>query len=161
MKLLTLVTERSLSLSETQRERQIKRGLFVTHRGEPLAIPVDSLRNRETYLNRHLWRQDSLGRVFRPGVRWKPIQFTFQKRALEFLRDHVHRGIPRAYYTAVLGHDLHVSTWGELYGRHWHAGWANPFEPDNIEPSLDPWFTTFFSTHYVDHECDMGALCPK
>jgi hypothetical protein len=55
-----------------------------------------------------------------------------QQRILAFLRDHVHAGIPRAWYNLVLGHDLHVSTWATLHVKHFHALERNPFEPDQI-----------------------------
>ena len=51
----------------------------------------------------------------------------WQPKALAWLRDHVHRGIPRAYYKAVLGHDVHISTYGLLFVRYFHAGRADPF----------------------------------
>lgn len=44
-----------------------------------------------------------------------------QEKILAWLRDHVHPGLPRAYYIAVIGHDLHLTTWAELYARHYHA----------------------------------------
>lgn len=50
-----------------------------------------------------------------------------QKRVLAFLRDNVHPGIPRAYYNAVLGHDLHISMFGELYVQHFHVEQRDPF----------------------------------
>ena len=51
----------------------------------------------------------------------------WQPKALAWLRDHVHRGIPRAYYKAMLGHDVHISTYGLLWVRYFHAGRADPF----------------------------------
>jgi hypothetical protein len=51
---------------------------------------------------------------------------TWHRTALAFLRDKVHPGIPRAYYRAVLGHDLHVSTHAELYAVHHHATERDP-----------------------------------
>ena len=160
MKTLTQAPHRRLALSEANRDAQIKRGLYLTERGEPFAIPVDDLRHRETYQHRELWRQDAKHGVHRPGVRFAPVQFSFQKRTLGWLRDHVHPSIPRLYYTAALGHDLHVSTWAELYARQFHAGWANPFEPDKLESPIDPTFRSLFATHYVDHECDL-PVCPR
>src|SRR5262245_21771312 len=50
----------------------------------------------------------------RPGL---PLQ----TRLLMWLRDHVHENIPRAYYDLVLGHDLHIATWADLYVRQFHA----------------------------------------
>ena len=44
-----------------------------------------------------------------------------QARLLAWLRDHVHQGIPRRYYDLVLGHDLHLSVWADLYVRQFHA----------------------------------------
>jgi hypothetical protein len=50
-----------------------------------------------------------------------------QQRALAWLRDRVHPGIPRAYYKAVLGHDAHVSLEACLYVSHFHATQPDPF----------------------------------
>jgi hypothetical protein len=44
-----------------------------------------------------------------------------QARMLGWLRDHVHKDLPRAYYDLVLGHDLHIATYAELYVRQHHA----------------------------------------
>jgi hypothetical protein len=52
---------------------------------------------------------------------------TPQQRILAMLRDHIHPGIPRAWYQLVIGHDLHVSMWAELYVRHFHATQRDPF----------------------------------
>lgn len=146
-----VVPNRRLELSEERAELQMQRGLYVVSRGERLAIPVDRIAEPTTFLNRALWRQDEQGRVFRPGVKFSPPRTEWQRRALAWLRDHVSRDIPAMYYRAVLGHDLHVSMFGDLYGRHWHAGWANPFDPDRVDLPLDITFT---------HDCDMGAACP-
>lgn len=116
---------------------QFQRGLYTVQRGERFAIPVDRLRAPTVFLNRDLWRRDGQGRVFRRGTLLQPRRFAFQKQALTWLRDHVHPEIPYWYYLATLGHDLHLSTWGELYGVHWHVGWANPFNPEQIDPPLD------------------------
>ena len=85
----------------------------------------------------------------------------WQGKTLAWLRDNVNQNIPYWYYMATLGHDLHVSTWADLSAKHWHAGWANPFEPDLLEESLDPTYATLFATHWVDHECRLGRLCPR
>lgn len=50
-----------------------------------------------------------------------------QQRLLAWLRDHVSPGIPRAWYRLALGHDLHVSTWAELYAVHFHTSEPDPF----------------------------------
>ncbi len=50
-----------------------------------------------------------------------------QQRLLAWLRDHVNAGIPRVWYRAVLGHDLHMAVWGELYAQHVHANERDPF----------------------------------
>ena len=51
----------------------------------------------------------------------------WRARVLAFLRDNVNPEIPRMYYKAVLGHDLHISTYAELYVRHYHATERDPF----------------------------------
>lgn len=51
-----------------------------------------------------------------------------QEKILAWLRDHVHQGLPRAYYRAVLGHDIHQTMWAELYVRHYRPAedwWEN------------------------------------
>lgn len=50
-----------------------------------------------------------------------------QKRVLAFLRDHVSAEIPRMYYNAVVGHDLHLSMCAELFVKHFHATEKDPF----------------------------------
>lgn len=137
-----VVENRSLPLSEPQAETQIQRGLYTVNRGVRLAIPVDNIKRRNEFLKQDLWRQTPDGDVYRKGTRFKPYRMNFQRKALEFLRDKVNSNIPYLYYMAVLGHDLHVATWGDLYARHWHAGWANPMNPDMLQTALDPTFET-------------------
>lgn len=157
-----IVPHRSLALSEAQAEVQIQRGLFTTERGVRLAIPVDRIKQPEVFLNRDLWRQDREGRVYRPGARFSAPGTQWQGKLLGFLRDHVNENIPAYYYRAVLGHDAHLSIQGNLFARHWHAGWANPFNPDKVEMALDPKFQTFFDTHFRGpHDCRLGSLCPS
>jgi hypothetical protein len=49
------------------------------------------------------------------------------------------------------GHDVHVTQWANLSARHFHARWANPFEPDRYDAPLDDrWI----------HDCDKGSACP-
>ena len=57
---------------------------------------------------------------------WKSRSF-WRARILGWLRDHVYASIPRWYYALVLGHDLHLSTYGELFVRHFHANEPDPF----------------------------------
>lgn len=51
----------------------------------------------------------------------------WRQNVLAWLRDHVWNGLPSWYYRAVLGHDLHLSTYAELYVRHYHATERDPF----------------------------------
>lgn len=155
------VPQRSLALSEAQAEVQIQRGLYTIDRGVRLAIPVDRIKEPNVFLNRDLWREDRYGRVFRPGVRFNPPGTEWQGKVLAFMRDKVHPGIPGLYYRAVLGHDLHLGIRGDLSARHFHAGWANPFNPDLVDLPLDPNFQTLFDTHFRGpHNCRLGNNCP-
>lgn len=154
-----VVPDRALAFSERDAAVQVQRGIYTVERGERIALPIDHVKRPHDFKGRRLWERDREGRVFRPGVRMQPHGFTVQRRVLEFARDHVHESIPYWYYLATLGHDLHVSTWGNLYARHWHNGWANPFTGE-VAPALDPTFATLFATHYVEHACDLPA-CPK
>lgn len=51
----------------------------------------------------------------------------WRQELLAWLRDHVHNSIPHWYYSFVLGHDLHISTFGELHIQHYHANQPDPF----------------------------------
>lgn len=154
-----VVPFRRVALDEATHERQVKRGLFTSEKGEPLAIPVDKLSDPSTFLDRSMWRQSPGGRVYRPGARSGPPRTNWQRKMLELGNKYLSPNFSAHYYYAVLGHDLHVSTFGDLYGRHWHRGWVNPFDPDRRDAPLDPGFTTLIDTHYVSHECDL-PMCP-
>lgn len=55
------------------------------------------------------------------------VSESLQQRLLCYLRDNVHRDIPRHWYKLVLGHDLHVSTFGELHFQQYHAHFRDPW----------------------------------
>lgn len=79
-----------------------------------------------------------------------------QQRLLAFLRDHVHRGIPRAWYQLVLGHDAHLSVWAELYVKHFHATQRDPFTGElgwweNVGRVSQGKVTTAFRNNIVDN----------
>jgi len=155
-----IVEHRRFPLSERDAEEQINKGLFITNGGERFAVPVDTIKDRTTYQHRVLWSKDKDGRIYRPGVRFKPYSTGLHTKVLGFLRDNVNKNIPYLYYLAVLGHDIHVTMRGDLYGRHFHVGWTNPFEPDRLDLPIDPTFDTLKRTHWVNHECDL-AICPQ
>lgn len=134
---MPVVPHRRLALTEEQARLQRQRGLYTVHRGEAVPIPFDHHTRPQVFLDRELWRQDSVHGIYRPGVKFHPPGTHVQKRVLTWLRDHVHQDIPYWYYLAVLGHDLHVSTWGDLYAKHWHVGWTNPFNPEQMDEPLD------------------------
>lgn len=52
---------------------------------------------------------------------------SYQHRILTWLKKNVYYGAPRWWYMLVLGHDLHISTFGELYIKHFHATQRDPF----------------------------------
>jgi hypothetical protein len=86
----------------------------------PTPAPRDLVRHPAGH-----YRRDRRGLLLRN--RPDPSRTTPQQRLLAWLRDHVHEGIPRAYYKALLGHDLHVSTFAALYVKHFHYGQPDPF----------------------------------
>jgi len=152
------VEHRRVPLTEQQHALQLQRGLYVTERGERLAVPVDRKSDRTVFLDRQMWERDSEHGIFRPGVKFDPPRTQWQRKTLEFLRDHVHESIPSRYYYATLGHDLHVATWGDLRAVQWHRGWADPFTGEQTGP-LDPTFQTLHDTHWVEHDCRL-EICP-
>lgn len=78
-----------------------------------------------------LIRDDDFGHYWKPREKLlyeaKDWSEAWQKQVLAWLRDNVNSEIPRAYYRALLGHDLHVSIFGELYLKHFHADLRDPF----------------------------------
>ncbi|KKN36036.1 hypothetical protein LCGC14_0777750 [marine sediment metagenome] len=77
-----------------------------------------------------LIRDDELGHYYKGRERHlyqNKTRSFWRHNALAWLRDHVSAAIPRLYYNLVLGHDLHISTYAELYVRHFHATERDPF----------------------------------
>lgn len=75
---------------------------------------------------------DLVGGHYKPGIRTLPVGKPIQYRLLCWLRDHVHRGIPRAWYNLVLGHDLHIGVYASLSVKHFHTTQRDPFNPHKI-----------------------------
>lgn len=145
------VATRRIALTESLRVQQILKGLFVEVDGEKYALPIDSWEDRTVFLGRKMWVE---GPKFphRIGVKAKPPRSMWQGKTLAWLRDNVNNSIPALYYRAVLGHDLHVSTWGDLYAKHWHPGWASPFDRngESVRGAIDPTFETTVKTHWPE-----------
>ncbi len=136
-----------LPLNDKLAEQQVSRGLYTVQRGVSYPIPVDDLRSPRTFLNRKLWVKSKHG-IHRPGAKFvdpRDGMNSWQKRALGWARDNISERIPYLYYKATLGHDLHVSKWAKLSAKHWHRGWANPFNPEQNDAPLNPTF---------EHDCD-------
>lgn len=110
---------------------------------------------------RGLYVPDHMRGHYRPGrahllIESRPAGPPLQQRILAFLRDHVHAGIPRAWYQLVLGHDLHVSIWAELYVKHFHATQRDPFTGElgwweNVGMVSRGKVTTAFRNNIVDN----------
>ena len=66
---------------------------------------------------------------FRPFPLRHPDGPTFQQKLLTWLRDNVNQKIPDWYYNVVLGHPLHISTWGTLMAKHYRPTERDPFHP--------------------------------
>lgn len=124
-----------LPLSDSARDLQVQRGLYTVQRGERLAIPVDRLDTPTVYLNRDLWQRDAQGRVFRPGSRMEEPRIKWVETARRWLAQH-HPNLLYQLNLWTLGHDLHYSARANLYAKHWHIGWANPFDPERFDPPL-------------------------
>ncbi len=77
-----------------------------------------------------LVRDDELGHYYKDRKHYllhNKKRSLWRHNALAWFRDHIWEGIPRLYYNLVLGHDLHISTYAELYVRHYHATEPDPF----------------------------------
>lgn len=159
------VASRRTPLTDEQWDLQIQRDLFTTERGEKFALPIDHVKRPNDFMHQDLWRMDETHGVYRPGTKFHPLHFSMQRKALTWARDHINQEIPYWYYMLTLGHDVHISTSANLYGHHWHNGWANPFTGETEGP-IDPTFEALMKTHYVDHVCDLfnadgGSMCPR
>jgi hypothetical protein len=109
-------------------------GVVVHRRGGATKREAEerALDARLARLKRELVRDDSGGHFFpkRAGLLYQHRRWdtpSWQQAVLAWLRDNVHPGLPRAYYRALLGHDLHVSTFAQLYVEHFHASEPDPF----------------------------------
>lgn len=88
---------------------------------EPVAVEAGSANLVEDHGNGHYRRG-------RARYLYENKRRSFWRRnVLTWLRDHIWNGLPRWYYQFVLGHDLHLSTYAELYVRHFHASEPDPF----------------------------------
>lgn len=76
-----------------------------------------------------LVRDDDHGHHWRGATLWheRAPFVPMQQRILAALRDHVHPGIPRTYYRMLVGHDIHLAAWGELFAIHNHVHERDPF----------------------------------
>ena len=150
------VTERRFALTDELAEQQVQRGLYVVERGERFAIPVDQVNNIQDFASgrfqpidllsfggRDLWRRDEYGRIFRPGVEFESRKGNHDREALAW---------------EILGYRPAMLR-GNLFARHWHNGWANPFNPDQLDSPLELSFATLRDTHWKAHTCDL-SMCP-
>lgn len=89
---------------------------------DPLVVAAEKGLLLPDFENGHYW-------AAREKLRYQNKNWgeAWQKRMLAWLRDNIHPGIPRAYYNAVLGHDLHISAFAELFTQHYHNQQKDPF----------------------------------
>jgi hypothetical protein len=98
-------------------------------------VAIAQTYNRTSLLNgttKHLYVRDSVHGHYkrtRSNLLYerKAIVVPIQQRILAWLGAHVSKDIPRKYYMLVLGHDLHMSVWADLYIKHFHAAQRDPF----------------------------------
>lgn len=50
-----------------------------------------------------------------------------QHKVLSWAKKHINKDAPRWWYNLVIGHDLHLSVFAELYVKHYHATQRDPF----------------------------------
>lgn len=60
----------------------------------------------------------------------KKVEPSIQYKILSWLRDNINKEIPNNWYKLVLGHDLHITVFAELYMKHFHATQLDPFSDD-------------------------------
>ena len=154
------VPHRRLALSEQGAEAQIKQGLHVVERGEPFALPVDRVSDPTIFHDRKLWQRDSEGKVSRRGTEASAPSWLWVPKAWKAANKISGGRATVLRNMLAFGHDVHVTTFGNLYARHWHAGWADPFTGETTG-SLDPTFETMKTTHFSGHHECGGTVCPQ
>lgn len=161
-----VVPLRAVPLTEELHDYQVKHGQFVVDRGERFAIASDSPKEPGRLLGLTMWEKDDEGRIYRPGARFTSFVGDPEDRGLFPVDiaamaavEAVIPGFEARFKKAHIGFDSHFSLTGDLYARHFHAGWANPFSGELEEP-LDNSFQTLVSTHWFEHECRLGTRCP-
>lgn len=140
-----VVPNRRTPLGEAQRAIQIQKGLYIVERGVPLALPLDDLKTPNVFMGQDFWRRTGIA-THRKGARPEPFGFAFQRKFLEWANKNISPEFSYRYYLATLGHDIHVSMRGDLYGNHWHIGWADPFTKEAVQ-TYDPTGETLWKTH--------------
>lgn len=126
-----IVPNRRLELSEQNYKDQINKGLYTTQKGQKLAIPIDKIGSEKVFKHRVLWVNDQEHGIHRPGARFKPHGSDWQTKILQWGNKHISPQFSYRYYLATLGHDIHISSRGDLFAKHWHRDWVNPFNPEN------------------------------
>ena len=83
-----------------------------------------------------LFKRDDVNGHVRKVARTFPMEAPtgegWRQRSLAWLRDNVNVQIPRWYYQMVLGHPLHISSWGALQARIFRADERDPFRPSRL-----------------------------
>jgi len=154
-----VVPTRRVPLPEELADQQIALGLCTNERGVNYPMPIDHIKRKGDWQHREkMWVQGPQG-TYRRGTVFEPPKLQWVINGRKWMRQHSPNKGLLLWNLLGIGHDLHVSTYANLYAKHWHANWADPFTGE-IAPPLDPWFTSLFKTHWVTHDCDM-APCPK
>ena len=109
------------TLDQTARQPEME---VVSH--APLLLFAHSGDYIQYDINGHV-RKDR--KKVRPFPLRHPDGPTFQQKLLTWLRDNVNQKIPDWYYSVVLGHPLHISTWGTLMAKHYPPAARDPFHP--------------------------------
>lgn len=104
--------------------------MIATHPGLTIIVPKPS--RAEQLARAGLLKPDEEHGHYlagRAGLRYEQRDWNepIQQKVLAWLRDHINREIPRAWYQMVLGHDLHTSMFAELYVSHFHNEEKDPF----------------------------------
>jgi len=96
--------------------------------GDPIGVIVPDRAPGLVWSSGGHYRTHRYGLLYRNRPEGPPLQ----RRILAWLADRIHPDLPRRYYEAVLGHDLHLAVWAELYARHHHTYERDPFFPEMI-----------------------------
>lgn len=112
-----VVPPRRVELPEGLVDQQIAKGLCTTERGVTYPMPIDHVKRKGDWRHRQIWVNDSRG-TYRRGTVFEPPHLDWVIKGRKWMRKHGPNKGLLLWNLLGTGHDLHVSTFANLFGKH-------------------------------------------